>query len=170
MSWPFWEVLNTVEFHWFAAPQHWQLAVPRFLMGFGSATVLLSMTGHAIRDPRDEAKVRPFVQVAQFSGGALGIGVLVTYLLVGHQIHYSYAADRGFIQSVEHDDRRQRLADALTAAGSTRSARQTETLLHRGVNYEADNLVFAEIYAGFFVASTALAGLCLLGRFVERGG
>ena len=169
MSWPFWEVLNTVEFHWFAAPQHWQLALPRFLMGFGSATVLLSMTGHSSRDPQNEAKIRPFFQVAQFSGGVLAIGVLVTYLLVGHQIHYSYAADRGFIQSVEQDDRRQRLADALTAAGSTRSARQADTLLYRGVNYEADNLVFGGIYAGFFVASTALAGLCLLGRFVERG-
>ena len=83
LNWPFWHVLNTVEFNWFAAPQHWQLALPRFLMGFGSGMVLLSMTGNSSRDPRREAKIRPFLQVAQFSGGALAIGVLATYLLVG---------------------------------------------------------------------------------------
>ena len=44
MNWPFWSLLNTVEFNWFAAPQHWQLALPRFLMGFGSGMVLLAMT------------------------------------------------------------------------------------------------------------------------------
>ena len=170
LNWPFWQVLNTVEFNWFAAPQHWQLALPRFLMGFGSAMVLLSMIGHASRDPESEARIRPFLQVAQFSGGALAIGVLATYLLVGHQIHYSYTADRGFIQSVEQDDRRQRLANALASGGSTQSDRQAETLLFRGVNYEADNLIFADIYGGFFVASSALAALCLLGWFVERRG
>jgi hypothetical protein len=170
LSWPFWQVLNTVEFNWFAAPQHWQLALPRFLMGFGSAVVLLAMMGHACREPANEAKVRPFLQVAQFSGGVLAIGVLATYLLVGHQIHYSYTADRGFIQSVEQDDRRQRLANALASGGSTQSDRQAETLLFRGVNYEADNLIFADIYGAFFVASSALAGLCLVGWFVERRG
>jgi MFS family permease len=170
LSWPFWQVLNTVEFNWFAAPQHWQLALPRFLMGFGSGMVLLSMIGHASREPENEAKIRPFLQVVQFSGGALAIGVLATYLLVGHQIHYSYTADRGFIQSVEQDDRRQRLANALASGGSTQSDRQAETLLFRGVNYEADNLIFADIYGGFFVASSALAALCLLGWFVERRG
>jgi hypothetical protein len=128
------------------------------------------MTGHASRDPEKEAKIRPFLQVAPFSGGALSVGVLVTYLLIGHQIEYSYAADRGFIQSAEQDDRRQRLADALISAGSTQSDRQAETLLFRGVNYVADNLIFAEIYGGFLVVSTALAGLCILGRFVERRG
>ena len=33
-------------------------------------------------------------------------------------------------------------------------------LLYRTVNYESDNLVFAEIYATFMVASLSLAGLC----------
>ncbi len=56
LNWPFWQVLNTVEFNWFAAPQHWQLALPRFLMGFGSGMVLLSMMGHASREPESEAK------------------------------------------------------------------------------------------------------------------
>jgi hypothetical protein len=170
MNWPFWQVLNTVEFNWFAAPQHWQLALPRSLMGFGSAMVLLSMTGHASRDPEHEARIRPFLEPAQFLGGALSIGVLVSYLLIGHQIHYSYAADRGFIQSVEQNDRRHRLADALASGGSTQSDRQAETLLFRGVNYVADNLVFAGIYSGFLVVSSALAGLCLLAQFFEQRG
>ena len=32
--------------------------------------------------------------------------------------------------------------------------------MYRIVNYESDNLVFAEIYATFMVASLSLAGLC----------
>ena len=68
LNWPFWQVLNTVEFNWFAAPQHWQLALPRFLMGFGSAMVLLSMTGHASREPENEARIRPFLQVCAILG------------------------------------------------------------------------------------------------------
>jgi hypothetical protein len=170
MNWPFWQVLNTVEFNWFAAPQHWQLALPRSLMGFGSAMVLLSMTRHASLDPQREARIRPFLEPAQFAGGALSIGVLVSYLLIGHQIEYSYAADRGYIQSVEQNDRRLRLADALASGGSRHANREAETLLFRGVNYVADNLVFAEIYGGFFVVSSALAGCALLARFLERRG
>jgi hypothetical protein len=166
MNWPYWRLLNTVEFHWFAAPQHWQLALPRFLMGFGSALVLLSMTGETSRDPGTEAKVRPFLQVAQFLGGSLSIGVLVTVLMVEHQVQYSYAADRGFIQSVEQSDYRDRLAGALTSRGSAAPDRQSASLLYRGVNYQADNLVFAAIYSGFTVTSLLLAGLCLAGRFV----
>ena len=51
MNWPFWRLLNTVEFNWFAAPQHWQLAPPRFLMGFGSGMVLLAMTNSPAPNP-----------------------------------------------------------------------------------------------------------------------
>jgi len=29
INWPFWSLLNTVEFNWFAAPQHWQFAPAR---------------------------------------------------------------------------------------------------------------------------------------------
>ncbi len=168
MNWPYWRVLNIIEFNWFAAPQHWQLALPRFLMGFGCATVLLSMTTHSSRDSNREAKIRPFLEVAQFLGGALSIGVLVTTLLVQHQIHYSYVADRGFIQSTEQSDHQRRLADALTSGGSSAPLRESSLLLHRAVNYQADNLVFSTIYAGFFVTSIALAGLCLAGVFVAR--
>ena len=167
LNWPFWQLLNSVEFNWFAAPQHWQLAPPRFLMGFGSAMVLLAMTGHANRDPEREAKIRPFVEVAQFGGGALSIGVLVVVLLVGHQVLYSYSADRDFIQSAEIFERGQVLTTALTHVGSPAAARQSQTLLYRSVNYEADNLIFAAIYAGFFVASVLIAALCIFGLVVD---
>ncbi len=117
MNWPFWSVLNTVEFNWFAAPQHWQLAPARLLMGFGSGMVLLSMTTHASPDPTREARIRPFLQVAQFAGGAVSVGALVTVLLAEHQLQYSYVSDRGFIQPVEHADRKLRLAGHLGTAG-----------------------------------------------------
>jgi hypothetical protein len=160
MNWPFWSLLNTVEFNWFAAPQHWELALPRFLMGFGSGMVLLAMTTRTSPEPLREARIRPLLPVAQFAGGTLSVGVLVTVLLAGHQLQYSYVADRGFIQAVERGDRNSRLAAHLTAVGSSAAARQAETLEFRAVNYEADNLVFASIYGGFLVASLALAVVC----------
>jgi MFS family permease len=162
MNWPFWSLLNTVEFNWFAAPQHWQLAPPRFLMGFGSGMVLLAMTTRTSPDPLREARIRPLLQVAQFAGGTLSVGALVTVLLAGHQIQYSYVADRGFIQAVERDDRNSRLTDLLAATGASASAagRQAQALQFLAVNYEADNLVFATIYGGFLVASLALAVVC----------
>jgi MFS family permease len=160
MNWPFWSLLNTVEFNWFAAPQHWQLALPRFLMGFGSGMVLLAMTTCTSPDPRREARIRPLLQVAQFAGGTLSVGVLVTVLLAGHQLQYSYVADRGFIQAVERGDRDSRLAAYVATAGAGATTRQAEALEFRAVNYEADNLVFATIYGGFLVASLVLAVVC----------
>jgi MFS family permease len=160
VNWPYWSVLNSVEFNWFAAPQHWQLAPPRFLMGFGSGMVLLAMTTCTSADPRREARIRPLLQVAQFAGGTLSVGVLVTVLLAVHQLHYSYVADRGFIQSVELGDRNARLAAHLATAGAGAGARQADALEFRAVNYEADNLVFASIYGGFLVSSLVLAVVC----------
>jgi MFS family permease len=162
MNWPFWSLLNTVEFNWFAAPQHWQLAPARFLMGFGSGMVLLAMTTRSSAEPLREARIRPLLQVAQFAGGTLSVGVLVTVLLAGHQLQYSYVADRGYIQSVERGDRNSRLIayEATAGVGSGAAARQAESLEFRAVNYEADNLVFASIYGGFLVASLALAVVC----------
>ena len=170
LNWPFWSLLNTVEFNWFAAPQHWQFAPARLLMGFGSGMLLLSMISHSSRQSEREAKIEPFLQVAQFSGAALAIGVFMTYLLIGHQIEYSFTADRGFIQSVEQADRRHRLVDALTSGGSPAPDRQSRALLYAAVNYEADNLVFAEIFGAFFVASVVLAAVSLVCWFVERRG
>ena len=160
MNWPFWSLLNTVEFNWFAAPQHWQLAPPRFLMGFGSGMVLLAMTTRTSPEPLREARIRPLLQVAQFAGGTLSVGVLVTVLLAVHQLQYSYVADRGFIQAVERGDRNSRLAAHVATAGAGAAARQAEALEFRAVNYEADNLVFATIYGGFLVASLVLAVVC----------
>ena len=128
MNWPFWSLLNTVEFNWFAAPQHWQLAPPRFLMGFGSGMVLLAMTTRTSPDPLREARIRPLLQVAQFAGGTLSVGVLVTVLLAAHQLQYSYVADRGFIQAVERGDRNSRLAAHVATAGAGAAARQAEAL------------------------------------------
>lgn len=166
LNWPYWSVLNSVEFQWFAAPQHWQLAPARFLMGFGSGMVLLAMTTRASLDPLREAKIRPYLQFAQFTGGALSVGALVTALLAGHQLEYSYAADRGFIQPVEQDARRARLTEYLATAGAPASARQSDSLLFRAVNFQADNLVFADLYAAFLVASIALAVACGAGSLV----
>jgi hypothetical protein len=160
MNWPFWSLLNTVEFNWFAAPQHWQLALPRFLMGFGSGMVLLAMTTRTSSDARREARVGPLLQVAQFAGGSLSVGALVTVLLAVHQLEYSYVADRGFIQAVEGADRQARLAAQAALAGPGMAARQAEALRFRAVNYEADNLLFADIYGAFLVASLALAVVC----------
>ncbi|MDR3639597.1 MAG: hypothetical protein P4L84_37700 [Isosphaeraceae bacterium] len=168
LNWPFWSVLNTVEFNWFAAPQHWQLAAPRFLMGFGSGLLLLSMTADSVRDLPSQAALRPFLAVAQFTGGALGIGALVTILLVGHSFEYSYTSDRGYIQAAEQADRRQWLIDTLTTTGHGAAEQQSDSLLFRAVNYEADNLVFARIYGGFCASSLTLAAFCLAGWFVER--
>jgi MFS family permease len=160
MNWPFWRLLNTVEFNWFAAPQHWQLALPRLLMGFGSGMVLLAMTTRASAHPRREARIRPYLQVAQFAGGTLSVGALVTVLLAVHQLEYSYVADRGYIQAVERGDRSSRLAAYLATVGASAAAQQAEALEFRAVNYEADNLVFATIYGGFLVCSLALAVVC----------
>ena len=124
MNWPFWSLLNTVEFNWFAAPQHWQLAPPRFLMGFGSGMVLLAMTTRTSPEPLREGRIRPLLQVAQFAGGTLSVGVLVTVLLAAHQVQYSYVADRGFIQAVERGDRNARVASHVaTLAGTRRRGR-----------------------------------------------
>jgi len=160
MNWPFWNLLNTVEFNWFAAPQHQELALARLLMGFGSGMVLLAMTTRTSPDPRREARIRPLLQVAQFAGGTLSVGVLVTVLLAVHQIQYSYVADRGFIQAVERSDRDSRLAAFAATRGAVTPARHADTLEFRAVNYEADNLVFATIYGGFLVTSLVLAVVC----------
>jgi hypothetical protein len=139
-------------------------------MGFGSGMLLLSLTSYSSRQSEREAKIEPFLKVAQFSGAALAIGVFMTYLLIGHKIQYSFTADRGFIQSVEQADRRDRLVDALNSSGAPAPDRRSQALLYAAVNYAADNLVFAEIFSAFYVASVALAGVSLVCWFVDRRG
>ena len=51
-------------------------------------------------------------------------------------------------------------ATALSQAGEPTPDPQAELLLYRTVNYQADNLVFADIYAAFTVAALGLAAWC----------
>lgn len=159
-DWPYWQIQVTAELNWFPAPQYEELAPGRFLMGVGIGLMLIAMETMASRDPAREARVHPFLVVVQFYGGGLGIALLVNFFLIGHPIHYSYAADRDVIQTQELADRRAVLRDELGQAGELAPDRQADVLMYRALNYEADNLVFADIYATFAVAAVALAAAC----------
>ena len=86
--------------------------------------------------------------------------MFVNFLLIGHQVHYSYAADRDYIQAEELAQRQAVRSEDLRRGGAADPEREAAALLYRFVNYEADNLVFADIYGGFLVASLVLAVLC----------
>jgi hypothetical protein len=130
-------------------------------MGLGVGLFMLAAHTLFCPDPEREEKVRPLLLVMQFLGGGIAAGVLVNFLLIGHAVHYSYAADRDYIQANELADRQQRLSTAIDEAGGPAPDRAAEALLFRFINYEADNLVFATIYAAFLAAALALAGVCL---------
>jgi MFS family permease len=161
MNWPYWQVLDTLDLNWFTAPQHWQLAPGRFLMGFGIGVFVLAADTLFSPDPQREEEVRPFLLATQFFGGGIATSILINFLLIGHAVHYSYAADRDYIQADELADRQRNLSAAIGAVGGPDPDRAAETLLYRFVNYEADNLVFATIYVAFLVAAIILAGVCL---------
>ena len=160
LDWPYWQIQNVVDLNWFQAPQHWELAPGRFLVGLGIGLFMFAMDTMFSPDPEREETIRPFLLVTQFFGGGIGIGLLISFLLISHPIQYSYVADRDYIQAEEFAERRAVLRDALNQAGEPAPDRQAEVLLYRTVNYESDNLVFAEIYATFMVASLGLAALC----------
>ncbi len=88
------------------------------------------------------------------------MGLLISFLLISHPVQYSYVADRDYIQAAELADRRAALSDAFTQAGYSSADRMAEVLQYRAANYEADNLVYAQIYATFMAAALGLAGLC----------
>lgn len=159
LEWPFWQIRTTADLNWFPAPDHWQLASGRFLMGLGIAVFMIAMDTLFATDPEQEEKVRPFLPVVQFFGGALAAGILVNFLLIGHQVHYSYALDRDYIQADEMAQRRTVLRNSLRTAGNPAPDHAVDALMYRAVNYEADNLVFASIYAAFMVATLVLAGI-----------
>ncbi|MBV8231070.1 MAG: hypothetical protein JO329_13875 [Planctomycetaceae bacterium] len=161
IDWPFWQTLNQVDLNWFQAPQQWELAPSRFLMGMGIGLLMIAMDNMVSPDPEREEKIRPFLVVAQFFGGGIAAGLFVNWLMIGHQIQYSYSADRDYIQAEEMADRRTLLRNELAQAGSPAPDYAAEVLQYRAVNYEADNQVFADIYGKFIVASVSLAGLCL---------
>ncbi|MGO9464413.1 MAG: hypothetical protein ACLQVF_09700 [Isosphaeraceae bacterium] len=161
IDWPYWQIANVIDLNWFQAPQHWELAPARFLTGLGIGLFMISMDTMVSPDPEREEKVRPRLLVVQFYGGGIGIAVLVNCFLIGHPTQYSYTADRDTIQAAEFAQRRAVLRDALGQAGDPAPDRKAEVLLYRFVNYEADNLVFAEIYATFTAAALVLAASCL---------
>ncbi len=160
VDWPYWQITNVVDLNWFQAPQHWELAPGRYLVGLGIGLFMISMDRMTSPDPEREEKVRPLLLVTQFYGGGIGIAVLVNCFLIGHPIQYSYTAERDVIQAEEFAQRKAVLRDALSEAGDPAADRKADALLFRLVNYEADNLVFAEIYATFAGAALGLAGLC----------
>jgi hypothetical protein len=168
IGWPFWDVLNVVEFNWFAAPQTWQMAPGRFLVGFGFGLVILTETHRADRHEDHEHRIAPTLPGAAFLGAGIGVGLLSTALLAGHQWEYSYAADRGKIQAVEVADRTVLLENSFASSGASEAMRKADVLMYRSVNYQADALVFANIYAGFGLTSAALAVVLLARMMWDR--
>jgi hypothetical protein len=161
VDWPYWQIQNVADLNWFPAPQHWELAPGRFVMGVGIGLFMIAMETMASPDPEREQRIHPFLLVSQFYGSGIGMTVLVNFFLIGQAINYSYVADRDFIQAAEFAERRAVLRDALSQGGESAADRQAEVLLYRTVNYESENLVFAEIYAAFTVVALGLAALCL---------
>lgn len=159
MEWPYWDVRDVVDLNWFPAPGPWELAPGRFLMGLGIGLFMAAAETQISHDSERAERVRPFLNVVQFSGGGIAAALLINCLIIGHKIHYSYAADRDMIQAEELTERENLLSNLLHQAGQTAPDRSAEVLLYRFVNYEADNLVFATIYAIFLLATIALAGL-----------
>jgi MFS family permease len=171
MDWPYWDIRDTIDLNWFPAPDAWQLLPGRFLMGMGVGLFMIAADTLHSPDPQREEEVRQFLPVLQFLGGGLATGVFINFFLIGHPVHYSYAADRNWIQAEEMAQRQADLSAELRRAGADSPERGAETLLYRFVNYEADNLVFATIYATLLAASLVLACVCLvlwLWRWWER--
>jgi hypothetical protein len=159
MEWPYWDVRAVVDLNWFPAPGYWELAPGRALMGLGIGLFMVAMDALASRDAGREERVRPLLQVVQFFGGAIAVAVLINFLIIGHKVHYSYSAERDAIQADELARRTELLQAELHAVGQPQSERSAQVLLYRFINYEADNLVFATIYALFGFTALALAAL-----------
>jgi hypothetical protein len=168
MGWNYWDPLNQVEFNWFAAPQHWQLAIPRFLMGFGVGWILLGMQNATSGSDELEKQSKQQLVLFQFLGGAISIGILVNYLLIGHQYQYSFTADRGFIQQSIVEEYRGILESELKTQGFIDPSRGSHSMMYKSVNYEANNLIFAHIYKMFSLTSLALALLFISINMVKK--
>ena len=52
LDWPYWQIQNVADLNWFPAPQYWELAPGRFLMGVGIGLFLIAMDTMASGDPR----------------------------------------------------------------------------------------------------------------------
>jgi hypothetical protein len=161
MDWPYWLVHNPVELNWFQAPLHWQLAPGRIIMGFDLGLLLASVTALVSHRTSVEIHVRQLLPVIQTLSGGFAIGLLVTWLLIGHQTQYSYVAEAGAIQAQEFSTRIAEVREMLTRSGLPPDAagRQALSLFSRAIYYQADNLVYAKIYGAFCESALALAGL-----------
>ncbi|HTU88779.1 MAG TPA: hypothetical protein VMF69_01665, partial [Gemmataceae bacterium] len=131
MDWPSWQILDMRGLNWFAAPTHWELAPGRFLMGLGVGLFMFAVEKLASPDAQREQEVQPFFPVVQFFGGMLATGIFVNFLLIGQQVHYSYSADRGYIQADELARRQTDLRDDFRRQGRSDPERATEVLLYR---------------------------------------
>jgi hypothetical protein len=161
MEWPYWDVRAVLDLNWFPAPDQWVLAPGRFLMGFGIGLFMVAMDTQFRPDPEREEAVRPLLNVVQFFGGGLAAAILINFLIIGHKVHYSYAAERDTIQAKEFSQREDLLIDRLHVAGHAAPKRSAEVLMYRFVHHEADNLVFATIYIIFCACTLVLAGYFL---------
>lgn len=167
IEWPYWDIRDVVELNWFPAPGQWELAPGRFLMGVGIGLFMLAMDAQFSPDPVREETVRPFLNVVQFFGGGIAAAVLINFMIIGHKVHYSYSADRDTIQAEELSRRAEFLNDLLRQAGQDAPDQSAQVLMYRFVNYEADNLVFATVYAAFLFVSLCTAGF-FLGLLIWR--
>jgi hypothetical protein len=164
MEWPYWLVQNSMELNWFQAPLHWEQTPGRIVTGFGLGLLMASVTNMASRRADVEIHVRQLLPVVQTISGGLAIGVLVTWLLTGHQTHYSYTAEASTIQAQEYSTRMSDMREALIRSGLTRDVadRQTLSMFSKAVHYQADNLTYAEMYGTFCESALVLAGLVIL--------
>ncbi len=160
MNWPYWYGVDIFDLNWFVAPSAAVLAPTRFLMGFGVGILFRSMSAPCTPNPEREEKVRPVLTILQFLGGGISTGAFVTFLLIGHQIHYSYSADRDYVQPDEVVSRQSNLSEQFYRGGEADPERIAQAAMYRSVNYEAENLTFASVYSVFFVVALALAGMC----------
>ena len=162
MGWPYWRILNQVEFNWFPAPQIWELWPPRFLMGLGTSLTLVGVQRWGLEDPTREARRRHLLAISQFAGGAVSIGVLCLCLTRGTQHQYSLVSDRGFSQVPLIEEYKSITSTALARTGFSNSAKGAETLMHKAIIYEANNLVFADLYGWFATAALGMAACVVL--------
>lgn len=159
MEWPYWAIRDVFDLNWFSAPGARELAPGRFLMGLGIGLFMYTADAATARTPEEEAQVQPFFPFLQFFGGGLAAAILVNFLIIGHKVHYSYSSERDAIQSEELVRRIAILEAELQRLGQPSPGRSAQVLMDRFVHYEADNLVFATIYATFSLAALILAGL-----------
>lgn len=160
MGWPYWDVQNVQDLHWYRAPLWWQLAPGRIVAGFGLGWLMASVTALASPRPAVELHVRQLFPVVQTLAGGLAIGVLVTWLMIGHQVQYSYTSENvGTFQTQELSQRLPEWQDELVQHGASPAAagRQALALIYKGVNYQAYNQTYAEFYAGFGAVALTLA-------------